>query len=78
MDPTQLKALTASSEFLAQTYFGFMVLLATPVVMSASAKMSAALMSNLEPLRRGFAAIKRGELDFRIPEHGTADFAKLN
>ena len=78
MDPAQLKALTASSEFLAQTYFGFMVLLATPAVMSASAKMSAALMSNLEPLRRGFAAIKRGELDFRIPEHGTADFAKLN
>ena len=76
MDPTQL-ALT-SSEFLAQTYFCFMVMLATPAVMSASAKMSAALMSNLEPLRRGFAAIKRGELDFRIPEQGTADFAKLN
>ena len=76
MDPAQLKALTDSSEFLAQTYF--MVMLATPAVASASAKMSAALMSNLEPLRRGFAAIKRGGLDFRIPEHGTADFAKLN
>ena len=78
MDPAQLQALSASSEFLAQTYFGFMVMLATPAVMSASAKMSAALMMNLEPLRRGFAAIKRGELDFRIPEQGTADFASLN
>lgn len=78
MDPAQLKALTDSSDFLAQTYFCFMVMLATPAVMSASAKMSAALISNLEPLRRGFAAIKRGELDFRIPERGTADFAKLN
>ena len=78
MDPSQIDALTDTSEFLAQTYFCFMVMLATPAVMSASAKMSAALMSNLEPLRRGFAAIKRGELDFRIPEQGTPDFAKLN
>jgi class 3 adenylate cyclase len=78
LDPAQIKIWAESKAFMAQTYFAFFVMLATPAVMSASAKMSDALMSNLDPLRRGFEAVARGELDFRIPERGTADFSRLN
>lgn len=78
IDPIHLQAWTESTEFMAQTYFGFLVMLATPAVMSASGKMSEALMSNLDPLQRGFEALAKGELDFRIPEEGTPDFARLN
>ena len=78
VDPAQLQAWGEASDFMAQTYFSFLVMMATPAVMSASSKMADALMSNLDPLRRGFEAVARGELDFRIPERGTADFARLN
>ena len=77
-DPKQLSAFTESSEFMTQAYFGFLVMVALPAVMSASGKLSAALMGNLEPLQAGFEAVARGELEFRIPERGTKDFAQLN
>ena len=76
IDPAQLKALTDPLSSWRRPTFAS-VMLATPAVMSASAKMSAALMSNLEPLRRGRGhQARRARL--RIPEQGTADFAKLN
>jgi len=78
LDPAQAQVWAESTDIMAQTYFIFFVMSATPAVMSASAKMATALMSNLDPLRRGFEAVARGELDFRIPEQGTADFSRLN
>ena len=78
MDPHLLKSFTSSGELMAQTFFALMIGLATPAMMSASGKLSETLMSNLDPIKAGFAAIARGELDFRIPEEGTSDFAKLN
>ena len=78
MDPATLKNWTSSTELMAQTYFAFMLALATPAMMSASGKLSQTLMANLEPIKAGFAAVARGELDFRIPEAGTSDFARLN
>jgi class 3 adenylate cyclase len=77
-NPAQLSVFTESSEFMTQAYFGFLVVIALPAVMSASGKLSESLMSNLEPLQAGFEAVASGELDFRIPESGTKDFAKLN
>lgn len=78
MDPVYVKTWTSSTEFMAQTYFAFMVAMATPAMMSASAKLAQTLMADLDPIRSGFAAVARGELDFRIPEEGTTDFAALN
>ena len=78
MSPETYQALSESTNLLALSYLCFMVLLVAPAVMSASAKISNSLMANLEPLRLGFEAVSRGELDFRIPERGTTDFAKLN
>ena len=74
----QLEAFFQSSELVTQAYFGFLVLIALPAVMSASGKLSESLMKNLEPLQAGFESVARGELDFRIPERGTKDFAILN
>ena len=71
-------ALTASSEFLAQTYFGFMVLLRRRPV-SASAKMSAALMSIsshcAEALRPSSAGAR---LSHSRARHGGLRQAELN
>ena len=78
MDPTLLQELTASGELMTQLYFALMIGVATPAMMSASGKLSQTLMANLDPIKAGFAAIARGELDFRIPEQGTSDFARLN
>lgn len=78
MDPGQFKAGGSTGELMAQAYFAVMIALATPALMSASAKLSQTLMANLDPIKAGFAAVARGELDFRIPEEGTSDFAKLN
>jgi class 3 adenylate cyclase len=78
MDPDQIQAMTGSSELLATIYFACIVALATPAMMSASGKLADTLMSDLDPLQAGFEAISRGELDFRIPEQGTPDFARLN
>jgi class 3 adenylate cyclase len=77
-EPAQLHAWTGSDDFMAQTYLMFLVMIAIPAVMSASGKMSEALMSILEPIQSGFEALGRGELDFRISEQGTADVARLN
>ena len=78
MDPAQIQSLTGSNELLATIYFACIVALATPAMMSASGKLADTLMSDLDPLQAGFEAISRGELDFRIPEKGTPDFARLN
>ncbi|MGB0638939.1 MAG: adenylate/guanylate cyclase domain-containing protein, partial [Myxococcota bacterium] len=67
-----------STEVIAQTYFAFLVLIAMPAVMSACGKLSDSLMTHLDPIRAGLKAVSRGELDFRITETGTKDFAKLN
>ena len=78
MDPDEIQALAGSNELLATIYFGCIVALAAPAMMSASGKLADTLMSDLDPLQAGFEALSRGELDFRIPEEGTPDFARLN
>ena len=77
-DSSAMLILSDSTEVIAQTYFAFLVLITMPAVMSACGKLSDSLMTHLDPIRAGLKAVSRGELDFRITETGTKDFAKLN
>ncbi len=78
IQPAQIYAWTTSTEIMAQSYLLFLVMVGSPAVMSASSKLSQALMANLAPLQQGFEALARGELDFSIPNGGIADVDQLN
>ena len=76
-DAIQVLEPQESSDLLAMAYFVSMVLMSVPAVISACSKLSDAVMVALRPLQAGFESVARGNLDIRLPNAGSKDFARL-
>lgn len=67
-----------SSDVVAYAFFGIVVVLSVPAVLSATSKIAEAVMERLHPLRLGFRSVVEGKLDVRVEEAGSRDFVQLS